>query len=136
MKKQVKSTEATFTKVGRISMTVARQAHIKAADVVIDRNHLRHIDLEHGIELQKLAINAFDYVRIVLAQFTEIRLAERNAVLVVKKNEDSPSDTVTIELTLNDKKHRWEVRTAQPRRNVSNNKLLWIKGNGKPKSSP
>jgi hypothetical protein len=121
-----------FIKVGRITMTIARQAHIKAADIVVDRNHLIHIENEHKTQLQPLGLNAFDYIKIVLTQFTEIREAERNAVLMVKQNQDRPKDTVIIELTLNSKLHLWEVRTAEPRRKVSDKKLLWRKGNGKP----
>ena len=120
-----------FIKVGRITMTIARQAHIKAADIVVDRNHLIHIENEHKTQLQPLGLNAFDYIKIVLTQFTEIREAERNAVLMVKQNQDRPKDTVIIELTLNSKLHLWEVRTAEPRRKVSDKKLLWRKGNGK-----
>ena len=113
MAKQNKIPEK-FSKVGRITMTIARQAHIKAADIVVDKNHLVHIENKHKNQLQPLGLSAFDYVKIVLAQFTEIREAERNAVLIVKQNQGRPKDTVVIELTLNDKLHLWEVRTAQP----------------------
>ena len=130
MAKQNKIPEK-FSKVGRITMTIARQAHIKAADIVVDKNHLVHIENKHKNQLQPLGLSAFDYVKIVLAQFTEIREAERNAVLIVKQNQGRPKDTVVIELTLNDKLHLWEVRTAQPRSDVSDKKLLWRKENGR-----
>lgn len=124
-----------FIKVGRINMTIARQAHIKAADIVIDQNHLIHIEDKHKTQLQPLGLNAFDYIKIVLTDFTEIREAERNAVLMVKQNQGRPKDTVIIELTLNNKLHLWEVRTAEPRRKVSDKKLLWKKESGKPAKS-
>ena len=118
-------------------MTIAREAHIKAADIVTTENYLIHIGNKHKSQLQPLGLNAFDYIKIVLAQFTEIREAERNAVLMVKQNPGRSNDTVVIELTLNYKLHLWEVRTAQPRSDVSKNKLLWRKGNRKPtKDSP
>ena len=126
-----------FIKVGRINMTIAREAHIKAADIVVDENHLVQIGNEHKSQLQPLGLNAFDYIKIVLEQFSEIREAERNAVLIVKRNQGRVNDTVIIELTLNSKLHLWEVRTAEPRRKVSDKKLLWIKESGKPsKDSP
>ena len=126
-----------FIKVGRISMTVAREAHIKAADIVVDKNHLVHIGNEHKSQLQPLGLNAFDYIKIVLEQFSEIREAKRNAVLIVKRNQGRSNDTVIVELTLNSKLHLWEVRTAEPRRKVSDKKLLWSKESGKPlKDSP
>ena len=136
MAKQTKLPQG-FIKVGRISMTIAREAHIKAADIVTTENYLIHIGNKHKSQLQPLGLNAFDYIKIVLAQFTEIREAERNAVLMVKQNPGRSNDTVVIELTLNYKLHLWEVRTAQPRSDVSKNKLPWRKGNGKPtKDSP
>ena len=126
-----------FIKVGRISMPIAREAHIKAADIVTTENYLRHIDNEHKSQLEPLGINAFDYIKIVITQFTEIREARHNAVLLVKQNHDRPKDTVVIELTLNNKLHLWEVRTAEPRSKVGDKKLLWRKENGKSvKDSP
>lgn len=121
-----------FIKVGRITMTIAQKAHIKAADIVIDQNHLLHIEKQHKTQLEPLGLNAFDYIKIVLSQFTEIREAPRNSVLMVKQNEGRPKDTVIIEMTMNSKLHLWEVRTAQPRSDVRNNRLLWRKENGKP----
>ena len=136
MAKQTKLPQG-FIKVGRISMTIAREAHIKAADIVTTENYLIHIGNKHKSQLQPLGLNAFDYIKIVLTQFTEIREAKRNAVLMVKQNPGQSNDTVVIELTLNSKLHLWEVRTAQPRSDVSKNKLLWRKENGKSiKDSP
>lgn len=134
MAKQTKIPQG-FIKVGRISMTIAREAHIKAADIVTTENYLIHIGNKHKSQLQPLGLNAFDYIKIVLAQFTEIREAERNAVLMIKQNPGQTNDTVVIELTLNSKLHLWEVRTAQPRSDISKNKLLWSKENGKPAKS-
>lgn len=37
-------------KIGRISWTIARQAHIKSADIVISDNYLRHIANKHDKE--------------------------------------------------------------------------------------
>ncbi len=134
MAKQTKIPQG-FIKVGRISMTIARDAHIKAADIVTTENYLIHIGNKHKSQLQPLGLNAFDYIKIVLAQFTEIREAERNAVLMIKQNPGRTNDTVVIELTLNSKLHLWEVRTAQPRSDISKNKLLRSKENGKPAKS-
>lgn len=126
-----------YIKVGRISMTIAREAHIKVADIVVTPNYLTHVKNEHNSQLEPLGLSAFDYIKIVVTQFTEIREAERNAVLLVKQNQDRPKDTVVIELTMNSKLHLWEVRTAEPRSKVSGKKLLWRKENGKSvKDSP
>lgn len=116
-------------------MTVARQAHIKAADIVIDPNHIRHIDNEHKAELEALHISALLYVKTIANFFTEIRQRPRNAVLLVMENDSRPDDTLTAELTLNERTQQWEVRTAQPRSDVEKDKLLWRKENGKPQKS-
>ena len=131
MPKQKKNTPKPFIKIGRIGMTVARQAHIKAADIVIDPNHIRHIDNEHKAELESLHISALTYVKTIANFFTEIRQRPRNAVLLVLENEHRPADTLTAELTLNEHTHQWEVRTAQPRSDVEKDRLLWRKQNGK-----
>lgn len=126
-----------YIKVGRISMTIAHEAHIKAADIVVTQNYLNHVDNVHKSQLDPLGLSAFDYIKIVVIQFSEIREAERNAVLLVKQNKDRPKDTVIIELTMNSKLHLWEVRTAEPRSKVTGKKLLWRKESGKPvKDSP
>ena len=49
----------------------------------------------------------------------------------------SINERFVLDLTLNSKLHLWEVRTAEPRRKVSDKKLLWSKESGKPlKDSP
>ncbi len=117
-----------YIKVGRIRQTVARKAHIKAADVVIDRNHIVHIDKKHREELHALGLSALDYVCIVADKFTEIRQNQGASILLVKRNRDRHADTVTIELAYNPGEELWEVKTAQPRRNLEGNLLLWKEG--------
>ena len=72
-------------------MTIARQAHIKAADIVIDPNHIRHIENEHKEELETLHISALTHVKTIANFFTEIRQRPRNAVLLVLENDDKES---------------------------------------------
>lgn len=122
-----------YIKVGRISLSIAKKCHIKAADVVVDYNHIRHITKEHSKELDGLAISALDYVKMVVGNFTEIRRNKGSSILLVKVNQDRSDDTVTVELILNVKKHQWEVRTAQPRRDLRGNELLY---QHKTKASP
>ena len=40
-----------YIKVGRISMTIAHEAHIKAADIVVTQNYLNHVDNVHKLQL-------------------------------------------------------------------------------------
>ena len=108
-----------YIKVGRIRQPIARKAHIKAADVVIDRNHIRHIMNYHSRELEaRFGITVLDYVTIVVARFNEIRKNKGDSILLVKRNRAGSHDTVTIELAYNPGKDLWEVKTAQPRRNL------------------
>ena len=130
---KIKQLDNNFIKIGRIKSTTARKAHIKSADVVIDTKHIRHIEKQHANELAILAISALDYVKIVVSTFSEIRQNKNNSILLVKINEDREDDTVTLVLVLNIKKHLWEVKTAQPRRDLRNNKLLYAK---KTKANP
>ena len=118
-----------YIKVGRIRQPIARKARIKAADVVIDRNHIRHIMNYHSRELEAHdGLTVLDYVTIVVARFNEIRQNKGDSILLVKRNRAGSHDTVTIELAYNPGKELWEVKTAQPRRNVEGNLLLWQEG--------
>lgn len=114
-----------YIKVGRINQTRAKQAHISAADILINQNHIIHIGTKHRKELADLHISAFDYISMIITNYDQIRQNQGNSILLVKTNPDKANDTITIELTLNIKYKFWEVRTAQPRDDLSKNKVLW-----------
>ena len=114
-----------YMKIGRINQTRARKAHISAADILINQNHINHIAIKHKRELAELHISAWDYIAMIIAMYDEIRQNQGTSILLIKSNPDKANDTVTIELTLNIKYKFGEVRTAQPRSDVSKNKLLW-----------
>ena len=114
-----------YIKIGRINQTRAKQAHIKAGDILINENHIIHITSKHNKELSALHISSIDYIDIIVAKYNEIRLNNDNSILLVKTNPEKPNDTITIELCMNIKYQFWEIKTAQPRSNVAKNKLLW-----------
>ncbi len=114
-----------YIKVGRIRQTIARAAHIKSADIMVNANHVKHIALKHSEELKSCGITTLEYIELIVNKYTEIRQNKGESLLLVKRNDPKDADTVTIELLYNDVSHFWEVKTAQPRRNLSNNELLW-----------
>ena len=120
----------TKYQLGRISFTIARQAHIKAANITVDANHLRHIEIEHPTALKELNIPAYKYVKMIVDNYDEIRERPCNAIILVMKNSTRKDDTCTLELYMDNTTKEWQVKTAQPRRNVSNDKLLWEKKKG------
>ena len=132
-KKQTQSTPKNqfkfdgYIKVGRIKQTVAKEAHIKAADIMVNANHVKHIAKYHITELNSLAISPLDYVKMVVDNFTQIRSNKGQSLLLVKSNEDRDFDTVSIELLYDNIQNFWEVKTAQPRRDLRTNELLWEK---------
>ncbi len=73
MAKQSKSPN-DYTKVGRITMTVARAAHIKAADIYVSPNQLRHIERRHGKEIGSCGLSALGFVENVCKRFNQIRM--------------------------------------------------------------
>jgi len=113
--------------LGRIKYTIARLAHIKCADITVDYNHLVHIGRQHINELTQMNVTALDYIKSIVDDFDEIRERPDNAVMLVHTNTPPPHDTCIVELCYNADKDNWQVRTAQPRRDVSKDKLLWKK---------
>lgn len=115
-----------YIKIGRINMTRAREAHIKSADIMINKNHIKHIEKKHKSELDALGLSAFDFVRIIVDQYTEIRIAPENALnLVLKSNQRLFVAVIT--LNFNDIKDFWEIKTALPMRSavINSRKLIW-----------
>ena len=121
-----------YQKVGRINFTRAKAARISAADILINDNHITHIANDHKKELEALHISAIDYVTMIVQRYDEIRKNKGNSILLVKTNPNKANDTITIELVLNIKYKFWEIRTAQPRSNLTKNKLLWSVKKNKP----
>ncbi|MGM9825710.1 MAG: hypothetical protein ACI3Z8_04655 [Paludibacteraceae bacterium] len=114
-------------KIGRINWTIAKRAHIKCADIVITDNQLIHIQRRHNAELSLLNISAFDYVKMVVDNYDQIREKRDNAIMLVKTNPMPPHDTCVLELQFNKTKQEWNIKTAQPRNNIEKNRILWNK---------
>ncbi|MDR1739895.1 MAG: hypothetical protein LBR45_03985 [Bacteroidales bacterium] len=73
----------TFTKVGRITMPIARAAKMKAADICVDNNHVRHVANEHKRELTQLGISAIDLIKLVATSFNRIYQAKKGCFFIV-----------------------------------------------------
>ena len=116
-----------FIKVGRISMPIARQAHVKCADIMIDNRHIEHINKKHRVELNTLGISAIDFVKLIVTTFGEIRQAPNDALDLVTTNTEGKNFVAVVTLNYNYKKKFWEIRTALPVRTaiVKSRKLLW-----------
>lgn len=114
-----------YIKVGRIKQTVAKEAYIKAADIMVNANHVKHIAAKHSTELNLCGITPLEYIKVIVENFNEIRKNKDLSLLLVKTNEGSDADTVTIELLYHVESEFWEIKTAQPRRDLKNNELLW-----------
>jgi hypothetical protein len=120
-----------YRKVGRINFTIAKQAHIKSAEIMIDENHIKHIKIKHGKELEQLGIDATLFVSMIVKYFTEIRQGKgRSLYLVLHNSNAEKSNIAAIELNYNLTKEFWEIKTAIPMRTavVIKKKLLWKKG--------
>lgn len=115
-----------YKKVGRITMTVARKAHIKAADIYVSENYLRHITNRHTSELAELGISAFDFVTLICNNFNQVRKGSGDSYLLVIYNPDLPL-VAAISLNFSVRKGFWEIKTAEPRRcsTVEKSALIW-----------
>ena len=116
-----------YIKVGRINMTIARKAHIKAGDIVVHPHYIRHIELEHGEQLANLGITASDYIKVIIEKFSQIRKGSDNSILLVIKS-FGKNKVLALQLTdlIDDKNQVWEIHTSYPRNKFNKNqKLLW-----------
>ena len=122
-----KAFASEYIKVGRISMPIAKQAHVKCADIMIDNRHIEHINKKHKVELDTLGISAIDFVKLIVTTFGEIRQAPNDALDLVTTNTEGKNFVAVVTLNYNYKKKFWEIRTALPVRTavVKSRKLLW-----------
>ena len=116
-----------YIKVGRISLSIAKKAHVKCADIMIDNRHVEHINKKHRVELETLGISAIDFVRMIAKTFIEIRQAPDDALDLVATTSEGKKYVAVVTLNYNYKKKFWEIRTALPIRSavVNSRKLLW-----------
>ena len=75
-----------YTKVGRLSLPVAKTIRRKAADIYIDDNHLRHIFIHHDKELRALGFDALTFVRLVVNNYNRIYKGSGGSLLLVIYN--------------------------------------------------
>ena len=119
-----------YKRIGRINMTIARKARIKAGDIVVHPNYIRHVNLSHAKELEALGISAIDYISIIANNFNQIRKGTDGSILLVVKN-NQKNDVLAAQLTslIDDKgKYIWEIHTSQPRNRFSKNQeIIWEK---------
>ncbi|MDR0691582.1 MAG: hypothetical protein LBF69_00925 [Prevotellaceae bacterium] len=114
-----------YTKVGRLSLPVAKTIRRKAADIYIDDNHLRHIFMRHDKELRALGFDALTFVKLVVNNYNRIYKGASTSLLLVIYN-GKPKVTA-IELNLVLKQGFYEVKTATIVRKtfLKEEKLLW-----------
>ncbi len=117
-----------YIKVGRLKATVARQAHLKCADIYVSENQIKHITIRHKVELEQLGLSAEVYVKTIIENFTQIRQgAGESVLLVVYDDANEQHHTAAISLNYSLKKGFWEIKTAQPRRTeeILKKKKIW-----------
>ena len=115
-----------YIKVGRLKATIAREAHLKCADIYVSENYLKHIQLQHGEELEALGIAPIDFVKLICNNFNEIRQGSGDSVLLIINNSNL-TYVAGIALNYSLEKDFWEIKTAEPRRlrTIKNKALIW-----------
>lgn len=127
MNSKLEAKTSGYIKVGRINLSIARQAHVKCADIMIDNRHIEHINKKHRVELDTLGISAIDFVKMIATTFGEIRQAPDDALDLVVTNSEGKNYVAVVTLNYNYNEKFWEIRTALPVRTavVNSRKLLW-----------
>ena len=116
-----------YIKIGRINMTRAKEAHIQAADIKINRNHIEHVAGEHQKELEYLGVSALDFINMIVNNYNEIRAAKDGTYFLAHVLDEKHTNTAIIGLNYNEKKEFWEIKTAIPIRTAvfKKKKLVW-----------
>ncbi|MBR2105248.1 MAG: hypothetical protein IJ933_08235 [Bacteroidales bacterium] len=117
-----------YTKVGRLKSTIARQAHLKCADIYVSENEIKHIENKHSVELEQLGLSADVYVKTIINNFNEIREGANGSILLVIFEKDNDfHNTAALTLNYSIEEGFWEVKTAQPRntKNLLKKKKIW-----------
>jgi len=119
-----------YKKVGRINFTIAKQAHIKSGDIVINSNYLSHIKQKHGEQLAQLGIEVVDFIKIITRSFYQIRKGSGNSILLVVRSfgKDIVLALQPIDLIDDGMKNVWEIHSSYPVRKFNlKNTILWKK---------
>ena len=116
-----------YIKIGRISMTRAKEAHIPSADIKINKNHIKHVAGKHKKELDKLGFTALDFIRVVVNGYNEIREAKDGTYYLANVINENSTYTAIIGLNYIESKKFWEIKTAIPIRTavINKKKLIW-----------
>ena len=124
----MKQIRTPYTKVGRLKSTIARQAHLKCADIYVSENEIKHIENKHSVELEQLGLSADVYVKTIINNFNEIREGANGSILLVIFEKDNDfHNTAALTLNYSIEEGFWEVKTAQPRntKNLLKKKKIW-----------
>lgn len=116
-------------KIGRLKQPIASAIHMRAADIYISRNQILHIANKHKKELDQLGIGALEYVKLIIADFNQIRKGTGDSILLVIRTQTNLHHTAAIDLNYCTNKGVWEVKTALPRKTeiLEKKDLLWSK---------
>lgn len=102
-------------KVGRIKMNSWATKILPAADIVIYDTELVHIYNRHKKELQSVGMNAFDFVKFIVANFNEIYTGSGNSYrLVVRRTHTSDMAAIELHKTFVGKREVYKIKTAAP----------------------
>lgn len=123
--------------IGKITKQIEKETNgeIKSGSIRVSVYHLNdHIPNVHKKELEQLGIDALDYIKFIVENFTEIRSGSGNSYLLIGPHKSANLKNVaaiTLEYLAvvdeNGVSHYWEVRTAQPRpiKRIEKRKLVW-----------
>lgn len=128
--------EVDLIVIGKITKQIEKETHgrLQSGDICIDNYHLEtHIPLRHQKELDQLGIGPLDYVKYIVANYTEIRKGQGKSYLLIAAHwSENLKNIAAITLEYigqNNDNHFWEVRTAQPRSRdrMEKRELIWKK---------
>jgi len=110
--KQVKN-DNKLIKIGRIRHNSWANEILKSKDIYIYEGEIVHIANKHKLELKKIGLSSFDFVKFVISNYNEVRKGTGGSYLLIVRRTHT-SNMAAIELISSERKEFYIVRTASP----------------------
>jgi len=116
-----------YKKIGRLSLAIAKAIRRKSADIYIDENHIKHIEINHSKELNSIGFDAETFVCLVVENFNQIRIGKNESLLLVIYNGKPKVTAIELNYVLKTKFYEVKTATIMSKKRLKSKVILWEK---------